>query len=296
MMRNSRMLFVPIALLLAAVAVLTGCVGSGGGARFYFVQITDSHFGSGDNDARMQQTVDAINALPMKIEFVVHTGDITADNILNERVVATATSTLARIRVPVHWLPGNHDILAKNPGPTLSVYTNAFGPLCSRFENNGVVFLLLDTEPLRKPIRIEGYDPMSWLSSALKEAGGKPVVICHHTPPVDDFYGNRMHPGWNKDARERWQRLLNSANVKAVLAGHFHRDELHWLGDVPLYVASSVADYWGRQGSFRIYEYDNGRLSYRTQYLEPDQSENDRPASTRSRSSTKAGEPPPLEP
>jgi UDP-2,3-diacylglucosamine pyrophosphatase LpxH len=63
-------------------------------------------------------------------------------------------------------------------------------------------------------------------------------------------------------------KLINSYNVKAVIAGHFHRDELHWLENVPLYVSSPVAGYWGRQATFRIYEYSNGKIGYRTQYIE----------------------------
>ena len=31
--------------------------------------------------------------------------------------------------------------------------------------------------------------------------------------------------------------MVNGHNVKAVIAGHFHRDEHHWIGDVPLYVS-----------------------------------------------------------
>jgi UDP-2,3-diacylglucosamine pyrophosphatase LpxH len=77
-----------------------------------------------------------------------------------------------------------------------------------------------------------------------------------------------MHRGWRKEVREKWERLLNSANVKAVIAGHFHRDEFHWLGEVPLYVAEPVAGYWGRQCTFRIYEYRGGKVGYRTVYVE----------------------------
>jgi UDP-2,3-diacylglucosamine pyrophosphatase LpxH len=77
-----------------------------------------------------------------------------------------------------------------------------------------------------------------------------------------------MYPGWPPAARERFEQLVNAANVKGVLSGHFHRDELHWLGKVPVFVSAPVADYWGRQGSFRLYEYRDGRLSYRTIYLE----------------------------
>ncbi len=56
----------------------------------------------------------------------------------------------------------------------------------------------------------------------------------------------------------------------AAIAGHFHRDEFHDLGGVPLLVAAPVSGRFGRQTSFRIYEYDSGRLTYRTWYLEPE--------------------------
>jgi predicted Fe-Mo cluster-binding NifX family protein len=33
-------------------------------------------------------------------------------------------------------------------------------------------------------------------------------------------------------------------------------------------VCPPVANYFGRQSTFRIYEYKNGKVGYRTQYLE----------------------------
>jgi 3',5'-cyclic AMP phosphodiesterase CpdA len=238
-------------------------------AHFYFVQMSDTHFGTGDHAARTRRVVAAINNLPFAIECVVHTGDITSDDIGDPRTLGVATSVLSGIRVPAHYLPGNHDIRRRALKATLGVYTNAFGPLCSRAEHGGVVFLFLWDEPLRRGFAAEGYDPLAWLESELRAAGGRPAIVLLHSPPVEDFYGDRIRPGWPPENRARFTRIVNAANVKAVIAGHFHRDELHWLGRVPLYVCSAVAGYWGRQGSFRIYEYSDGRLGYRTVYLEP---------------------------
>jgi hypothetical protein len=56
--------------------------------------------------------------------------------------------------------------------------------------------------------------------------------------------------------------------VQAVITGHFHRDELHWLDGIPIFAAPPVAAYWGRQASFRLYEYRDGRLGYRAVYLQ----------------------------
>lgn len=236
--------------------------------NFFFVQVTDTHVGSRDHDDRMRRVVEAVNALPMPIACVVLTGDVASDNIHKTNAVERGLATIRQFKPPLHILPGNHDILTDRLPQTLGAYTNKVGPLCATADYGGVRFLMLYTEPLARPVRIADYDPLRWLERELKRANGKPVIVCHHRPEVDDFYDNQMHPGWKKDIRDEWVRLLNSANVKGVLTGHFHRDELHWAGNVPVFVAEPVAGYWGRPGAYRIYEYRDGRLSYRTQYLE----------------------------
>jgi len=235
---------------------------------FYFVQITDTHFGDRDFTERTRKVVEAINKLPMEIKCVVHTGDITMNCIEDKEVVDGGLSVLQGLKVPIHYVPGNHDILPERLESTCKAYTDNFGPLISQQEYNGVIFLFVYTEPLRESFSVANYEPLGQLEEYLRQSKGKPVIICHHAPSIDDFYNNTMYEGWPKEARERWTRLINSYNVRAVIAGHFHKDEFHWQGDVPLYVSSSIAGYMGRQVTFRIYTYRDGRLEYRTQYIE----------------------------
>ena len=164
-------------------------------------------------------------------------------------------------------MPGNHDILRSRHAVTQEAYTKNFGSLVTEAEYDGVVFLLIYTEPLAKSFSLEEYTPLSELEAALKRANKKPVLLFHHSPSVEDFYNNAMHEGWEKEIQEKWTSILNSYNVKAVIAGHFHRDEHHWVGEVPLYVSSSLAGNWGRQATFRVYEYKDGKVGYRTQYM-----------------------------
>ena len=255
-------------------ALLVGVVAASAGERvqsapsFYFVQMTDTHWGDGDHFERTQKAVEQINGLPMPIKCVIHTGDITMDRGDDESVVAKGLKILKRLKVPVHFVPGNHDILRFRQSATREAYTKHFGPLVTEAQYDGVVFLMIYTEPLARSFSLEGYKPLSELEAALKRADQKPVIVFHHSPDVEDFYNNTMYEGWKKEIREKWEAVLNSYNVKAVIAGHFHRDEHHWLGEVPLYVSSSIAGYWGRQATFRIYEYRGGKVGYRTQYLE----------------------------
>ena len=237
--------------------------------HFYFVQITDTHWGRSDNLEKTAQAVDMINALPFPVECVVHTGDITSDRVDDAALVTRGKAVMNRLGVPVHYVPGNHDILKKNSGPTRAAYEKHFGPLISGATYKGVVFLFVCTEPLARSFMLEDYHPLKELQSTLEMTNGKPVIIFHHTPSADDFYNNKMHQRWSEEAQNAWVALLSAYNVKAVICGHFHRAEQHRVGDIPLYVAPSIDGAWGRQASFRIYEYQNGQIGYRTQYLEP---------------------------
>ena len=251
-----------------SLLLLLSCAGAADNAHFYFVQITDTHFGTKDHNSLTERIVDRINDLPMRIACVVHTGDIGSDNLANGETASVATSILARVKVPVLYVAGNHDLPKKKLKESLEAYRRHFGDLAGKKEFNGVVFLTVCTEPLSQSMTIKDYDPLAWLESALKEAGKKPVIVFQHAPPTGDFYKNEMHEGWPDEARQQWETLLKTHNVKAVICGHFHRDELHWIDGIPLYVAPPVARYYERQPSFRVYEYDNGRIGYYTVYME----------------------------
>ncbi|MCU0590380.1 MAG: metallophosphoesterase [Desulfobacterales bacterium] len=235
--------------------------------RFYFVQITDTHFGERDHLERTRKLVEQINRLPYEIACVVHTGDIFADNIADAGVREAGLGVLRSLKAPLHLLPGNHDILQKDLERTAAVYSRSVGPLLHTVEYHGVVFILAYTEPLALGFGLDGYEPLRELEAALVRSAGKPAILFHHRPAVDDYYEFASSPGWSGPARAALEKLLTAHDVKAVITGHFHRDELHWAGSRPVFAAPPVAGYWGRQAGFRLYEYHNGRLGYRTIYL-----------------------------
>jgi len=234
----------------------------------YFVQITDTHFDEHGSKEKIEKIIIAVNKLPMKIECVIHTGDITQEKLDVDSTVTNAISLFNHFKMPIHFLPGNHDILGKTYESTKQSFINNFGGLITYKEYEGIVFLLVYSEPLAQSFSDSSHNPLLELAEGLKQAKGKPVLVFHHTPSVGDFYRNKMHQGWKKEFKDEWVKLLNQYNVKAVIAGHFHRDEHHWLENVPLYVSSSISSYWGRQATYRIYHYKDGKISYRTQYIQ----------------------------
>jgi Icc-related predicted phosphoesterase len=269
-MQSSHLRHLPKTILAAALALLATLllVGSplrASGEELTFVQLSDLHADK-PHLRILGDFVDRINALPMPVAFVVVTGDIFKDNILDTNIVAQTRAALNRLTMPVHLLPGNHDILQKKLPTTLAVYTNQVGGLISTavYHNVGCVFAY--TEPLARDFTCPGYDPLAAIGAALRALAPRPIIVFHHTPSVDDFYRGEIHPGWPRQASEAWTALLSTNNVSAIVAGHFHRDELRWVGDIPLYVGQPIALFWGRQPSFRIYTWRNGKLAYRTVY------------------------------
>lgn len=238
---------------------------------FSFVQLTDLHMDGGpDHNQRVARAVDAINNLPLPVEFVLVTGDLVNNNITDSNTVNRLTAQLRRLRPPTHVVPGNHDTVPKRWTETTNAYVHALGPMLTTFTCRGVRFLLLGDEPLhdaRLAAEHPEYQPLNWLEEQLRTNTNRSVIVVHHRPCVEDFHANTFHAGWPQSTRERWTELLNRYRVSAEITGHFHRDELFWVGDVPLYVAAPIAGYYGRPATFRLYEWRNGHLSYRTVYL-----------------------------
>jgi len=234
----------------------------------YFVQITDSHFDENESEERIGKIINSVNQLPMEIECVVHTGDVTQEKLHDKAVVDKAVAIFKGFNPPVQFVAGNHDIMKETYESDKTTFINNFDSLITYNEYKGVVFLTVFTEPLAQSFIDKSFNPLLELETRLKKSSGKPVIVFHHSPSVKDFYRNQMHDSWEKDRRDEWITLINKYNVKAVITGHFHRDEHHWLGSVPLYVSAPISAYWGRQLTYRIYEYKNGKIGYRTQYLQ----------------------------
>jgi len=232
------------------------------GAHLRFAQIADTHLGILDNFARTRRIIDAINAWPDKIDFVAHTGDITHEKT-DSPLAQQARDLLGGLKPPLHCVPGNHDIL----GPSMcEAYRSTFGPLCGKEQVGQVVCLFFYCEPICHDVAVAGYNPWNWLEDALRDAGDKPVIIFMHTPTIADPLGNLQHVGWPRQATQRFSDLINAHNVKGVIAGHLHADKDYMLGKVPVFVASSVSGILGRHGCFRVYDYADGKLTYRTVY------------------------------
>lgn len=264
--------------LVIVLLLVNGCAPAGegktaagsGGTHFYFVQVTDTHWGARDGLAMTRSAVAMINRLPVKVEFVAVTGDLFADSIRKEEVVQEGVEVLKGLKVPVHCIPGNHDLPAGDFIRTRAIFEENFGPIQQRLVSKGVICLFLCTESSDDEKRSAWQVARTDIAKMLGAETADPVLIFMHRPPVVDLLGgDDKTPEWGDETDPRWARLFEKyPAIKGVFAGHFHRGEMIWIGNVPVYVAPALARFWDRQPAFRLYEYKDGRLNYWTLYPE----------------------------
>jgi predicted MPP superfamily phosphohydrolase len=239
-----------------------------GSADFYFVQITDTHWGDGDNLQRTKSAITAINNLPIQIEFVIHTGDMTTRKTEDQNLVDSGLSVMKACKFPVYYVPGNNDITEKSFKQYTALYVKNFGEINHRIDKEYFSIITLLNVEYKDTAGKVIYDPLSKLDSLLKtKPQSLPALIFQHCPTINDFYANAFHPGWPVDKLTQFQQLCEKHNVQGIFTGHFHRDEQHWIGHIPLFVSAPISGSWGRQSSFRVYHYQNGKVNYFTIYL-----------------------------
>src|SRR5262249_29277423 len=117
---------------------------------FYFVQLSDTHWGfSGpkinpDAEGTLKKAVQAVNRLDPKPDFVVFTGDLTHTTddvqIRKDRMQQFKEIAGGLTAPKVYFMAGEHDA-SLDRGDT---YQQFFGKLNYTFDHKGIHFIVLD--------------------------------------------------------------------------------------------------------------------------------------------------------
>ncbi|GAB4524680.1 MAG: 3',5'-cyclic-AMP phosphodiesterase [Anaerolineae bacterium] len=130
--------------------------------------------------------IDHINALPIDIDFVLHTGDIMTDPEKGEDY-RIARDILRGIKYPVHFVPGNHDNPEWVQRYLLNLPEQDIRPeLDYTFEVNGVQIICLDSHnamPDAHSGKLED-NQIAWLDELVSAKDDRPLVVGIHHHPV----------------------------------------------------------------------------------------------------------------
>ena len=208
-------------------SALPGCasLGMGGEPDFYFVQLSDTHWGfngpavNPDPRGTLPKAIDAVNALPQQPDFIIFTGDLThttENGDERRKRLAEFKQVAARLKNPnVRYMPGEHDgALDKS-----AAWKEFFGETTYTFDHKGVHFIALDN--VSDPAARLGEAQLAWLAADLaRQPKDAPIVILTHRPLFD------LAPEWDwatRDGADALKILMPYRNVVAFY-GHIHQE------------------------------------------------------------------------
>ncbi len=187
------------------------------------------------------------------IEFVMHLGDLvhpvpeTGDAYRKAAEVFDSIS--ANLRVPMHVLPGNHDIgdtpisgaPASSTTPAMiAAWKDSFGDQYSSLEWQGVTFILFNAQLINSGLAEED-EQRQWVEETLAAAPGRVMLMFHHPaylchPDEEPHYDNTDPPG-----RDWLLDLARNLKVEAMFAGHAHNFWYDRVNDTDYYLAPATS-------------------------------------------------------
>jgi predicted phosphodiesterase len=211
--------------------------------------------------ANLDRALAAANRLTP--DFVVMGGDMVDDPHSRDQYQALrATAQRLDASIPLHWVPGNHDVAFDTVIPTpqsISAYRERFGPDRYAFVHGEVTFVVANTVVWDHPEEADEAwsEEISWLERELDAArsrGSRHIVVFGHHPlftahpDEDDTYWNI--PG---ERRRLLLDLFAAHEVRTMLCGHWHRNGGGSAGDLDVIVTGPVGYPLGHDPSgFRI--------------------------------------------
>jgi hypothetical protein len=222
---------------------LPGCasMGAEGGNDFYFVQLSDSHWGFNgpmvNPDARgtLPKAIEAVNALPQQPDFIVFTGDLTHttdDPVERRKRLGEFRDVVKGLKNQnIRFLAGEHDASLDNG----AAWKEFFGETHYTFDHKGVHFIALDN--VSDPSGKLGDDQIQWLRADLaKHDKETPIVVLTHRPLFD------LAPDWD------WATADGAAAIEALMPyeyvtvfyGHIHQEHHQMTGHIPHHAAKGL--------------------------------------------------------
>ena len=225
---------------------LTGCAAgtaatkSAAADEFYFVQLSDCHWGfegppNPDAKVTLKKAIASVNALSEPPDFIVFTGDLThtTDDPKERRQrMAQFRDIVAPLKVKdVRFMPGEHDGSLDRS----EAYQEFFGKTHYTFDHKGVHFIVLDN--VSDPAARIGDEQLAWLAADLKRLPKDARIVVFTHRPLFDLY-----PQWDwatRDGAQAVELLMPYPNV-TVFYGHIHQEHHHMTGHIAHHAAKSL--------------------------------------------------------
>jgi serine/threonine-protein phosphatase CPPED1 len=250
---------------LVSLVVLLSAASLSAKEPWFFAIMSDPQFGMYAKDQNFtQETANfefaIANANRLRPKFLIVTGDL-VNRRGDMQQIAEYKRLLKKLDpgIPVYSVPGNHDV-GNVPTPAdIDSYRKAIGADHYTFKTEDILGVVLDSNLIRAP-EADPQDAKAqeeWLIKVLQEAKldrERQIVVFQHIPyflksaDEKDEYFNIPQP-----ARRKYLELLESAGVRYVYAGHYHRNAVAKDGQLTETVTGAVGmPLGGSLSGFRV--------------------------------------------
>lgn len=208
-----------------------------------FVQISDSHIGfhqapNTNPEATLKMAVDAVNALPVQPQFVIHTGDVT--HLSKPAQYDSAKQILGTLRAPLMVIPGEHDVIGDDG---LKTYFANFARKDApagwySFDLGGAHYLAIVNVFNFEKMGLIGNEQLDWIRKDLAaQKTSTPLVVFGHVP----LYTVYEPWGWLTEDGAQVISMLRRFDNVTVLNGHIHQILEHSEGKIRFRTAAGTA-------------------------------------------------------
>ena len=232
---------------LGGVVLVSGCASLARGttaaqdADFYFVQLSDCHWGfegpaqNPDATGTLKKAVAAVNSLKQPPDFIVFTGDLThttEDGKVRRQRMDEVRGIISELKVKdIKFMPGEHDASLDHG----KAFQEFFGATHYSFDHKGVHFIAVDN--VSDPGASIGSDQLGWLAADLeRQPKDARIVVFTHRPLFD------LYPQWDwatTDGAKAIEILQRRDNV-TVFYGHIHQEHHHTTGRIEHHAAKGL--------------------------------------------------------
>jgi 3',5'-cyclic-AMP phosphodiesterase len=231
--------------LASSISLEQALAAPGGLKGFTFLQISDSHVGfakpaNPDARATYREAVAKVIAMPVKPDFIIHTGDIS--QLSRDQEFDDADQIIKEAGLTVFHVPGEHDMLDDGNGKAyLARYgQGSLGAGWYSFDHKGVHFIALINVVNLKAGGMGnlGADQLEWLEKDLAgRPSSTPIVVFAHIP-LWTVYADW---GWGTDDAAQALGYLKRFGSVTVLNGHIHQITQKVEGNIAFHTARSTA-------------------------------------------------------